>query len=819
MFSELEEMVGSGSAMKGSYHDFGKSKTVSSITTKSIRNNLPDSLFRSTRFAAQKQLHLDCNCIVCNSKTVSSASTKSSLSNVPKLTVRSSRAKAERELDQDYKNSETASYTSTKSSFSKIPKSTVHSSRTKVERELDQDNNSSKTVSSASPKSSLSNIPDLTVRSSRAKAERELYQDYKKSKTVQSASTKISLSKIPKSTVHSSRTKVERELDQDNNSSKTVSSASTKSSLSKIPKSTECSLGTKAERELDQDYNNSETVSSTSTKSSYDNFPESTVRSSSTRAELELDKDYNNSKIVSSASMNKVSVLLEDEIFNKHERQDKEGPKGILKAPNVKIEFDAKQKSELQGLVERLLSPTYSDDDNQEDIIFVKATEKEILEARDRILRKSLQMEKELDEIQKSIKVQPISECRIGTVDECQAETRIPLMPETTVTDLNNKSEGDEKKSVDIHLSEIRKELSDRRNADVVSKERSSCRPIVLSSLCFAALSIVPIAMVVIGSLYLKECPVQPYIPIYLVVGGAFGIFYNFISVYRRNTKSVSYNVFDGIMNLFFVIWFIIGCVWVYSIKHVEFYVTTDSDYCHHMSSAERGESVELKDRIAAPPETRVPLMSAEDIKKEEERLEKEHKRLEKQQKQFEKEHKLLVKDMKEITKDIEEMSRWQKTQKYGANVYMSTTPVVSVIMIVIGSIYLEDCTVQPYIPIYLVVAASLGIFVNVMFLSWKCCCVDSKVCEILYYGVSGLISIFSIVWYILGCVWIYGVQDVEFEDTFSENYCHKTLYYFAFWLLNVTFILLGLCLILGLCLCCTIAVLNVLVTNDEIDE
>ncbi|KAG8177952.1 hypothetical protein JTE90_011844 [Oedothorax gibbosus] len=89
----------------------------------------------------------------------------------------------------------------------------------------------------------------------------------------------------------------------------------------------------------------------------------------------------------------------------------------------------------------------------------------------------------------------------------------------------------------------------------------------------------------------------------------------------------------------------------------------------------------------------------------------------------------------------------------------------------------MEDCTVQPYILIYLVVAASLGIFGNVMNRSWKCFCVDSKVCKILYYGVSGLISIFSIVWFILGCVWIYGVQDVEFEDTFSENYTATKLF------------------------------------------
>lgn len=38
---------------------------------------------------------------------------------------------------------------------------------------------------------------------------------------------------------------------------------------------------------------------------------------------------------------------------------------------------------------------------------------------------------------------------------------------------------------------------------------------------------VVPICMVLIGSLYLNDCPVEKYIPIYLIVGGKTEILLN----------------------------------------------------------------------------------------------------------------------------------------------------------------------------------------------------------------------------------------------------------------------------------------------------
>ena len=61
----------------------------------------------------------------------------------------------------------------------------------------------------------------------------------------------------------------------------------------------------------------------------------------------------------------------------------------------------------------------------------------------------------------------------------------------------------------------------------------------------------------------------------------------------------------------------------------------------------------------------------------------------------------------------------------------------------------------------------------------------------------------------ILGCVWVYKNNDkVQYDDpTTIETYCQQTCYLYAFWLINTTFIMIGvsivLCICVGICACC----------------
>ncbi|XP_032219946.1 transmembrane protein 272 isoform X2 [Nematostella vectensis] len=96
---------------------------------------------------------------------------------------------------------------------------------------------------------------------------------------------------------------------------------------------------------------------------------------------------------------------------------------------------------------------------------------------------------------------------------------------------------------------------------------------------CTVALSLLmalPMAMVIMGAKYKDECPVEPFIPIYLIVGGSFGMLKTIIVLCQRarshdddldmdEDQSMSSKFIDGVLNLFLFTWFIAGNIWVYS--------------------------------------------------------------------------------------------------------------------------------------------------------------------------------------------------------------------------------------------------------------
>lgn len=82
---------------------------------------------------------------------------------------------------------------------------------------------------------------------------------------------------------------------------------------------------------------------------------------------------------------------------------------------------------------------------------------------------------------------------------------------------------------------------------------------------------LLPIAMIVIGILFIHSCPVQPRIPIYLVVLGFFQMFeccgrlaYKlFQNNHRNNSWRERYRRKDPLV-YFVIVWFVIGSMWVY---------------------------------------------------------------------------------------------------------------------------------------------------------------------------------------------------------------------------------------------------------------
>ena len=105
----------------------------------------------------------------------------------------------------------------------------------------------------------------------------------------------------------------------------------------------------------------------------------------------------------------------------------------------------------------------------------------------------------------------------------------------------------------------------------------------------------------------------------------------------------------------------------------------------------------------------------------------------------------------------------------------------------------------EDMIPIYLIVAASAGLF--------NTCCSSALIYQSgddkqTLNPLSGLIQLFQFAWFIAGNVWIYSIYEPNYTDPSSPYFCNKTLYLFAFWVTNSYYILFGV--VLGIVKCCT---------------
>ena len=128
-------------------------------------------------------------------------------------------------------------------------------------------------------------------------------------------------------------------------------------------------------------------------------------------------------------------------------------------------------------------------------------------------------------------------------------------------------------------------------------------------------------------------------------------------------------------------------------------------------------------------------------------------------------------------------------------------------VMIVIGSIYADKCSVDNKIPIYLIVQGSA--FLLVCVLSWK----GWTKYQTLRYSLIVIMSVFLLVWFVLGTVWIYRVYVPNFDPS-AEPYCNEVLYRCAFWMNTIYVVLMGSVFIVGLFFLILIICIKLLVSE-----
>ncbi|XP_022343972.1 transmembrane protein 272-like [Crassostrea virginica] len=147
--------------------------------------------------------------------------------------------------------------------------------------------------------------------------------------------------------------------------------------------------------------------------------------------------------------------------------------------------------------------------------------------------------------------------------------------------------------------------------------------------------------------------------------------------------------------------------------------------------------------------------------------------------------------------------------------VCMSFSLAIPIACIVIGVFYYDDCPLESFIPVYLVVSGSAAILPMVLVICISCINIfvpdqdENDSCCLKCYAASAtcvimLFSCFLSGWYIAGNVWVYSNYDDLSTNSTSENYCHPTAYYFSFWLFTSTYILTGFSCVVS-CICCCV--------------
>lgn len=151
------------------------------------------------------------------------------------------------------------------------------------------------------------------------------------------------------------------------------------------------------------------------------------------------------------------------------------------------------------------------------------------------------------------------------------------------------------------------------------------------------------------------------------------------------------------------------------------------------------------------------------------------------------------------------------------------------VAMLAIGIVHLNNCPLEPKIPVWLIVLGITGlinclirlttsIIIQLRFRKGKSVIFHEPLPIFL---VTTLIGIFIFIWFCLGNAWVFNVKSTQqSNDKSSNTYCNQICYDFAFW--SIISLWIVVCLIflflVGLALYFIIGLLNRIIFNRRVN-
>lgn len=121
--------------------------------------------------------------------------------------------------------------------------------------------------------------------------------------------------------------------------------------------------------------------------------------------------------------------------------------------------------------------------------------------------------------------------------------------------------------------------------------------------------------------------------------------------------------------------------------------------------------------------------------------------------------------------------------------------------MVVVGSLYFNECPQENKIPLYLVVGGSITLLNNLLgnFRMQPNDDPNHVSVTTRRSPLKAFITTFMFIWFILGSIWVYKEYEPSYDPA-SPNYCNPTLYLFAFWVITSSYLVL---MFISMAICC----------------
>ncbi|XP_050732194.1 uncharacterized protein LOC127006363 [Eriocheir sinensis] len=130
--------------------------------------------------------------------------------------------------------------------------------------------------------------------------------------------------------------------------------------------------------------------------------------------------------------------------------------------------------------------------------------------------------------------------------------------------------------------------------------------------------------------------------------------------------------------------------------------------------------------------------------------------------------------------------------------------PVFAITFIIMGAIYINDCAIEPLVPIWLIVQGVIMLFgIGTGGLAKKMLkgSSSSSSSSFLFKIIGFALSLFTIAWFIAGNVWVYNAwaQSPDYAHYWFENGCNMSMYRLAFWGIIVLDALFAVAFVVGI--------------------